>query len=91
MHLADQTGAFCKNHRMSGSARTAVVVEDDDDIRELITHSLTMQGFEVSAASSGQAGLELVVATGPDLVTLDLGLPDLDGIEVCRRLALRAR
>ena len=69
-----------------GSARTAVVVEDDDDIRELITHSLTMQGFEVSAASSGQAGLELVVATDPDLVTLDLGLPDLDGIEVCRRV-----
>ena len=71
---------------MMGSARTAVVVEDDDDIRELITHSLTMQGFEVSAASSGQAGLELVVATDPDLVTLDLGLPDLDGIEVCRRV-----
>ncbi|CAN7318739.1 response regulator transcription factor [Terrabacter sp. LjRoot27] len=71
---------------MMGSARTAVVVEDDDDIRELITHSLTMQGFEVSAAASGQAGLELVVATDPDLVTLDLGLPDLDGIEVCRRV-----
>ncbi len=71
---------------MRGSTRTAVVVEDDDDIRELITHSLTMQGFEVSTASSGQAGLELVVATDPDLVTLDLGLPDLDGIEVCRRV-----
>jgi two-component system, OmpR family, response regulator len=66
--------------------RTAVVVEDDDDIRELITHSLTMQGFEVSAAASGLAGVELVVATDPDLVTLDLGLPDLDGIEVCRRV-----
>jgi DNA-binding response OmpR family regulator len=66
--------------------RTAVVVEDDDDIRELITHSLTMQGFEVSAASSGMAGVDLVVATDPDLVTLDLGLPDLDGIEVCRRV-----
>ena len=71
---------------MMGSARTAVVVEDDDDIRELITHSLTMQGFAVSTASSGQAGLDLVVATAPDLVTLDLGLPDLDGIEVCRRV-----
>ena len=71
---------------MTGSARTAVVVEDDDDIRELITHSLTMQGFEVSAASSGKAGLDLVMATDPDLVTLDLGLPDLDGIEVCRRV-----
>ena len=71
---------------MMGSERTAVVVEDDDDIRELITHSLTMQGFAVAAASSGQAGIELVVANDPDLVTLDLGLPDLDGIEVCRRV-----
>ena len=71
---------------MMGPVRTAVVVEDDDDIRELITHSLTMQGFEVSAAASGQAGVDLVVATDPDLVTLDLGLPDLDGIEVCRRV-----
>ncbi|MGO4597928.1 response regulator transcription factor [Terrabacter sp. 2RAF25] len=71
---------------MTGSERTAVVVEDDDDIRELITHSLTMQGFEVAAASTGQAGLDLVMANDPDLVTLDLGLPDLDGIEVCRRV-----
>ncbi|HET9633548.1 MAG TPA: response regulator transcription factor [Terrabacter sp.] len=71
---------------MMSPARTAVVVEDDDDIRELITHSLTMQGFEVAAAASGQAGLELVVSQDPDLVTLDLGLPDLDGIEVCRRV-----
>ena len=71
---------------MTGSERTAVVVEDDDDIRELITHSLTMQGFEVAAAASGQAGLDLVMANDPDLVTLDLGLPDLDGIEVCRRV-----
>lgn len=71
---------------MMSAARTAVVVEDDDDIRELITHSLTMQGFEVAAAASGQAGLELVVSNDPDLVTLDLGLPDLDGIEVCRRV-----
>jgi DNA-binding response OmpR family regulator len=71
---------------MMGSSRTEVVVVDDDDIGELITHSLTLQGFAVSTASSGQAGLELVVATDPDLVTLDLGLPDLDGIEVCRRV-----
>ncbi|MEW1954235.1 response regulator transcription factor [Terrabacter sp. NPDC080008] len=71
---------------MMSPTRTAVVVEDDDDIRELITHSLTMQGFDVSAAASGQAGLELVGSVDPDLVTLDLGLPDLDGIEVCRRV-----
>jgi DNA-binding response OmpR family regulator len=71
---------------MTGSERTAVVVEDDDDIRELITHSLTMQGFAVAAASSGQAGIDLVMDKDPDLVTLDLGLPDLDGIEVCRRV-----
>jgi two-component system OmpR family response regulator len=71
---------------MTGSERRAVVVEDDDDIRQLITHSLGMQGFSVSVARSGREALDLVTSSAPDLVTLDLGLPDLDGIEVCRRV-----
>ena len=66
--------------------RTAVVVEDDDDIRGRITHSHTMPGVAVATPASGLAGVDLVKATDPDLVTLDLGLPDLDGIEVCRRV-----
>ena len=71
---------------MSTPPQSAVVVEDDPDIRELIAASLGKKGLEVHTAESGREGLELVAAVRPDLVTLDLGLPDLDGIEVCRRV-----
>ncbi|SDP56335.1 DNA-binding response regulator, OmpR family, contains REC and winged-helix (wHTH) domain [Pedococcus dokdonensis] len=71
---------------MSPPAQTAVVVEDDPDIRELIAASLGKKGLEVHVAESGREGLEMVAEVRPDLVTLDLGLPDLDGIEVCRRV-----
>ena len=71
---------------MTGPAHVVVVVEDDIDTRELIEHSLGMKGYEVHTASTGREGLELVRTIGPDLVTLDLGLPDLDGTEVCRRV-----
>ncbi len=71
---------------MPGPAHTVVVIEDDPDISELIAHSLGMKGFEVHVARSGRAGLALVGSVSPDLVTLDLGLPDLDGTEVCRRV-----
>jgi DNA-binding response OmpR family regulator len=72
--------------RMSDRPRTAVVVEDDGDIRELIAHTLEMKGLTVHTALNGREGLDLVRSESPDLVTLDIGLPDLDGIEVCRRV-----
>ncbi|MGZ4455503.1 MAG: response regulator transcription factor [Nocardioides sp.] len=64
----------------------AVVVDDDDDIRDLLVRVLEKSGIEVASAASGQEGLDLVRDFVPDLVTLDLSLPDLDGVEVCRRL-----
>ncbi|MBS44653.1 MAG: DNA-binding response regulator [Nocardioides sp.] len=63
-----------------------MVVEDDDDIRSLIEFTLTTQGFEVRTAATGADGVEAVREFDPALVTLDLGLPGMDGIEVCRRL-----
>lgn len=66
--------------------RRAVVVEDDEDIRSLIEFTLTSQGFEVRSAETGLAGIECVASFDPDLVTLDLGLPGIDGIETCRRI-----
>ena len=71
---------------MDTAQRVALVVEDDADIRELLTHSLAMQGFSVHSTSSGHTALDMVRHQAPDLVTLDLGLPDLDGVEVCRRI-----
>ena len=64
----------------------AVVVEDDPDIRALVADVLTQSGFRVVTAANGRDGLEAVIANDPDLVTLDLNLPDLDGMEVCRRI-----
>jgi two-component system, OmpR family, response regulator ChvI len=68
------------------STGRAVVIEDDDDIRLLISTVLEQRGLDVRAAASGLAGLALVQEHQPDLVTLDLGLPDIEGFEVCRRL-----
>jgi len=70
----------------AGEDRTALVVEDDADTRSLIEFTLSTQGFDVLTAESGLAGVEAVRAHNPDLVTLDLGLPGIDGIEACRRI-----
>ncbi|MGA8256353.1 MAG: response regulator transcription factor [Nocardioides sp.] len=66
--------------------RRALVVEDDDDIRLLIEFTLETQGFVVSSVGNGLDGVEAVRTLDPDLVTLDLGLPGIDGIETCRRI-----
>ena len=63
-----------------------MVVEDDEDIRSLIEFTLTSQGFDVRSVETGLAGVEAVHTFDPDLVTLDLGLPGIDGIETCRRI-----
>ncbi len=63
-----------------------VVVEDEQDILEVITYNLEREGYEVTGALDGAAGLEAIERTRPDLVLLDLMLPVIDGIEVCRRL-----
>ena len=70
----------------SAPERRALVVEDDEDIRELLEYTLSTQGFEVRAVDSGLAAVEAVREMQPDLVTLDLGLPGIDGIEACRRI-----
>ncbi|MFD6175657.1 MULTISPECIES: response regulator transcription factor [unclassified Isoptericola] len=66
--------------------RTAVIVEDDPDVRDLLEVVLTQAGFVTAAAGSGLEGVELVRRTDPLVTTLDVGLPDIDGFEVCRRI-----
>lgn len=67
-------------------SRRAVVIEDDADIASLLESALLSQGFEVRIAHDGRHGVQLVADLAPDLVTLDVGLPGIDGIEVCRRI-----
>lgn len=66
--------------------RRALVVEDDADIRSLIDMTLSAQGFMIRTAATGRDGLQLAREWNPDLITLDLGLPGIDGLEVCRRV-----
>ncbi len=70
----------------AGRVRRALVVEDDPDVSAIIEFTLAEQGFDVIAVDSGLAGVQAVRDHQPDLVTLDLGLPGLDGIEVCRQI-----
>ena len=63
-----------------------LVVEDEPDIRSLIVHHLERDGFRCRTAASGAEALDAVRAAMPDLVLLDLMLPGMDGLEVCRRL-----
>lgn len=63
-----------------------IVIEDESDIRDIVTYNLRRAGFSVSGAASGSLGLELVRTSMPDLVILDLMLPGIDGVGVCRQL-----
>jgi DNA-binding response OmpR family regulator len=63
-----------------------LVVEDDRTIADEVRAELVAHGYEVSLASTGRGGLDLARTVRPDLVLLDLGLPDLDGVQLCRTL-----
>ncbi len=67
-------------------ARTILVVEDETDIRNLITYNLEKEGYRVLTAATGEAGLRLAGDRKPDLVLLDLMLPGVDGLDVCKQL-----
>lgn len=64
----------------------AVVVEDDADVRNLVEAVLRQAGFEVHSASEGREGVDVVRREDAQVVTLDVGLPDIDGFEVLRRI-----
>ncbi|MCB9869193.1 MAG: response regulator transcription factor [Planctomycetes bacterium] len=65
-------------------ARKIVVIEDEPDILEVLTFNLQREGYEVTGATDGADGLDTLRRVQPDLVLLDLMLPTMDGIEVCR-------
>lgn len=63
-----------------------LLIEDDRSVGEIVQTSLAARGYEVHRAATGRHGLEVASKIEPDLIILDLGLPDIDGIAVCRRL-----
>jgi two-component system KDP operon response regulator KdpE len=71
---------------MSAPSATIVVIEDDPQIRRFLRTGLSAEPFRIFQAETGQEGLVEVATRKPDLVILDLGLPDIDGVEVVTRL-----
>jgi len=63
-----------------------LVIEDEPDIADFVKRGLILKGFEVEVAHTGYKGLEIAQSSYPDLVVLDLMLPDADGIDICREL-----
>ncbi len=70
---------------------TILVVDDEEDILDLVEYNLARDGYRVSCAASGEAALKAARTQLPDLVVLDLMLPGVDGLEVCKRLKADAR
>ena len=66
--------------------RSILIVDDDPHIRQLLAFALTKAGLEAREAEDGEAALAAVAANPPDLVILDINMPRLNGLEVCRRL-----
>lgn len=63
-----------------------LVVDDEEDILDFLSYNLKKEGFDVSTASNGSDALNIAKKNQPDLIILDIMMPELDGIEVCRRL-----
>jgi len=73
------------------AAKRILIIEDDIDIQELVRYNLEKSGYRVDYALDGEAGLKKAGLLLPDLVLLDIMMPRLDGLEVCRRLKAEPR
>src|SRR5262245_6041099 len=71
---------------MDNNKQVVLIIEDELPIRRFLRATLASYGFQIAEATSGQAGLRQAIEQPPDLVLLDLGLPDIDGLEVTQRL-----
>jgi signal transduction histidine kinase/ActR/RegA family two-component response regulator len=73
-----------------GDGRRVLLIEDNDDAREVLRSALTLHGYEVCESADGAGGLETAAAAGPEAAVVDIGLPGIDGYEVARRLRATA-
>ncbi len=73
------------------AGKRILVVEDDEDILELVTYNLVREGYQVNGVTNGEDALREAFDTPPDVIILDLMLPGIDGLEVCKSLKSDAR
>ena len=82
----DKESKWAASAGADGAVLSVLVVEDDAAVRRLIATALAMHGYHVEVAATGEAAILEAASHGPDLVLLDLGLPDVDGIVVIKKL-----
>ena len=75
-----------QSHQEKQPPQTVLVIDDEGNIIEVVRLGLKYEGFHVEAASDGEQGITAAQRTNPAIIILDLGLPDIDGVEVCQRL-----
>lgn len=68
-----------------------LIIEDDPSVQDVLGQLLVRDGLEVLSAGDGAGGVRLAIAENPDLILLDVNLPDMDGFEVCTRLKAEPR
>ncbi len=73
------------------SAKRILVIEDEEDILELVKYNLAREGYEVKGARRGFEGLQIAQIELPDLIILDLMLPEMNGLDICRSLKAKKR
>jgi len=86
MRTATQTVATVVSEKYSMSKGSILIVEDDASLSEVLNYNLSLEGYSTRCACDGQQGLREIRESRPDLVVLDLMLPMIDGLEVCRQL-----
>jgi DNA-binding response OmpR family regulator len=87
MHQPNHQSQSEAEFELLDAAQRILIIEDDETLSEPLAYRLRNQGYEVSAAVTGRDGWQLAVSEGPDLILLDLRLPDIDGFAVCAQLA----
>jgi DNA-binding response OmpR family regulator len=90
-NLAEPLYKIVRSPRAQAMPRQVLVIEDDDDIAQLVGLQLSRLPCEVALAGDGRAGLDMALAKAYDLVILDLMLPGMDGLDICRRLRNQGR
>ncbi|GAB5418223.1 MAG: response regulator transcription factor [Crocinitomicaceae bacterium] len=65
---------------------TILIIDDEEDIRDILSYNLQKEGYQVFQAATGREGIKVAIAQKPDLVLLDVMMPEMDGIEVCQTL-----
>ncbi len=81
-----QQGTMWQGHQDKQSLLKVLVIDDAENIVELVRIGLRYEGFQVESASDGEQGVTLAQRINPDLILLDIMMPGIDGLEVCRRL-----